>query len=109
VNEFTKNIYPTKFHQYLAVGKPVVSSLLPDLESFTPWVLFYSDLKELEKNVERSLREDSEGKVIERRKIASENTWDQRVKTMVQIFKTYLNRCIGPHEGKENFGYHRYV
>ena len=26
VNEFTMKIYPTKFHQYLAAGKPVVSS-----------------------------------------------------------------------------------
>ena len=41
VNEFTEKIYPTKFHQYLGAGKPVVSSYLPDLEPFSPWVTFY--------------------------------------------------------------------
>ncbi len=30
VDEFTEKIYPTKFHQYLGAGKPVVSSYLPD-------------------------------------------------------------------------------
>ena len=89
-NEFTEKIYPTKFHQYLGAGKPVVSSLLPDLESFSPWVVFYHHLKEMEEAVERALKEDSVEKVLERRRIASENTWDRRVAAIVEIFHNYL-------------------
>ena len=40
----------------------------------------------MEEAIERALREDSEEKVLERRRIASENTWDQRVKSMIEIF-----------------------
>lgn len=91
VNEFTRSIYPTKFHQYLGAGKPVVSSPLPDLEPFEPWVAFYTDPGELEMKVERALNEDSEEKKRERRRVASENTWDRRVSSMVEIFNTFLS------------------
>jgi glycosyltransferase involved in cell wall biosynthesis len=89
---FTANIYPTKFHQYLAMGKPVVSSYLPDLDPFQPWVIFYDGAKEMERAVDQSLREESEERATERKKIARENTWDQRVKAMIEIFDKYLVR-----------------
>jgi glycosyltransferase involved in cell wall biosynthesis len=91
VNEFTMKIYPTKFHQYLAAGKPVVSSPLPDLQAFKPWVDFYTDAKEMEEKIDRAIREDSEEKALERRTVASENTWGERVKSMIEI----LNTCLG--------------
>jgi glycosyltransferase involved in cell wall biosynthesis len=90
VDEFTKKIYPKKFHQYMAAGKPVVSSRLPELEPFAPRVEFYSDIKEIEVKIKKLLSEDAEEKVLERRKIASENTWDRRVESMIQIFNTIL-------------------
>ncbi len=90
VNDFTMKIYPTKFHQYLAAGKPVVSSPLPDLQAFKPWVDFYTDATEMEEKIDRAIREDSKEKASERRRVASENTWDERVKSMVEI----LNRCL---------------
>ena len=89
---FTANIYPTKFHQYLAMGKPVVSSFLPDIEPFQPWVIFYDGPKEMERAVDQSLREESEEKAVARRKVASENTWDQRVKAIVEILDRYLEK-----------------
>jgi len=92
VNEFTMKIYPTKFHQYLAAGKPVVSSPLPDLLAFKPWVDFYTDAREMEEKIDRAIREDSEEKALERRRIASENTWDERVKSMIEILNTYLGK-----------------
>jgi hypothetical protein len=90
VNEFTEKIYPTKFHQYLGMGKPVVSANLPDLKPFSPWVMFYDSEEEIEKMIERSLQEDSEEKALERKRIASENTWDQRVTSIIEIFNTHL-------------------
>ena len=96
VNDFTEKIYPTKFHQYLGAGKPVVSSYLPDLEPFRPWVMFYHHWKEMEEVIERALKEDSKEKALERRKIAGENTWDQRVKSMIAIFNHYLEERAAP-------------
>jgi glycosyltransferase involved in cell wall biosynthesis len=92
VNEFTEKIYPTKFHQYLGAGKPVVSSDLPDLRPFSPWVMFYHSPEEMIQMIERSLRDDSREKALERRRIASENTWDQRVESIIEIFETHLGK-----------------
>ncbi len=92
VNAFTEKIYPTKLHQYLGAGKPVVSSWLPDLEPFHPWVGFYRHGKEMEEAVERALKEDSEEKARERKKVASENTWDHRVKAITDIFDDYFHK-----------------
>ena len=98
VNEFTQRVYPTKFHQYLGAGIPIVSSPLPDLELFPACVEFYSDVKEMEVKIEKSLKEDSERKAFERRKVASENTWDRRVESMIQIFDRFLRGGIQPTE-----------
>ncbi len=92
MNAFTEKIHPTKFHQYLGAGKPVVSSDLPDLKPFSPWVMFYRSLSEMEERVGEALRDDSGEKASERRRIAGENTWDQRVKTIKGIFDKYLNQ-----------------
>jgi glycosyltransferase involved in cell wall biosynthesis len=91
VNEFTEKIYPTKFHQYLGAGKPVVSSSLPELEPFKPWVIFYRDGEGMEEAVGRALREDSEEKALMRKRIAGENTWDRRVKSIVEIFDRFYS------------------
>ncbi len=92
VNAFTEKIYPTKFHQYLGAGKPVVSSELPDLKPFSRWAIFYRSPSEMEEKVEEALSEDSGEKASERRRIAGENTWDQRVKTIKEIFDKYLHK-----------------
>jgi hypothetical protein len=74
----------------------VVSSFLPDLESFRPWVMFYHHQKEMEEAVQESLKEESGERARERRRIASENTWDRRVKSMIEIFNHYLEERTSP-------------
>ncbi len=90
INAFTQKIYPTKLHQYLAAGKPVVSSPLPELKIFSPWIEFYLNFKEMKFKIERAILEDSEEKAMERRRVARENTWDRRVELTIKIFREYL-------------------
>ena len=40
--------------------------------------------------IKKLLSEDAEEKVLERRKIAIENTWDRRVELMIQIFNSIV-------------------
>ncbi len=34
ITEYTKNVYPTKLNEYLTLGKPVVSTAIPEVEAF---------------------------------------------------------------------------
>jgi len=34
ITEYTKNVYPTKLNEYLSLGKPVISTALPEVEAF---------------------------------------------------------------------------
>jgi hypothetical protein len=52
--------------------------------------MFYHSREEMGEAIERSLRDDSGEKALERRRIASENTWDQRVRSIVEVFNNYL-------------------
>ena len=49
---------------------------------------------------EISLKEDSEEKRLKRKRIASENTWDRRVESMIHIFDTFAKEKK-VHEGME--------
>jgi hypothetical protein len=87
VNEFTQMICPTKFYQYLASGKPIVSSPLRDLEDFKEVVEFYSTPSEMEEKIEKLLREDRIENQVKRRKLAKENLWQQRVERMTRAIR----------------------
>jgi glycosyltransferase involved in cell wall biosynthesis len=93
LNAFTQSIYPTKFHQYLAAGKPVLSSPLPDLERFAPpLVEFYRNTADMEVKIEKMLGEDSEEKAAQRRRVASENTWDKRAEEMIAVLDERIGK-----------------
>ena len=34
ITDYTKNVYPTKINEYLSMGKPVVSTAIPEVEAF---------------------------------------------------------------------------
>jgi hypothetical protein len=71
-------IYPLKLHEYLAVGRPVVSA---DLEAVRPFMSVLSiavTVDEWISAIEQAL--DEEPSMVEaRRTVARANTWDDRV------------------------------
>jgi len=46
LNEFSTGVFPHKFFTYLASGRPIVSTKLPDLEDFKDWVFLAKNKKE---------------------------------------------------------------
>lgn len=78
-NDDIEIVYPVHFNPN--VRRPVLKIL---------GVEFYPNIKEIEVKIKKLLSEDAEEKVLERRKIAIENTWDRRVESVIQIFNTIL-------------------
>ena len=69
---------PLKLYEYLAAGKPVVSTPLRHLMHLQDVMYFAGDANEWIKAIEAALQEDKPRMVQERDKIARENTWNKK-------------------------------
>lgn len=108
VNAYTKNVYPTKLNEYLAMGKPIVSTDLPEIRIFNKR---YTDLVYVGRNsdeyrecIELATKEDSQILKERRIKIAHENSWYSRIEQMSRVIKVSVNKKLQDRESswKEN-------
>ena len=96
---YTKYIYPLKLHEYLSCGKPVVTTCLNNLQEFGEVLYFAEGLEDWINKIQNALNENGPELELRRIKVAEENSWDSRVKTIVSIFQAKLDRnknTIGP-------------
>ena len=79
VNEHTRTMSPLKILEYLAAGKPVVSTPLPALRAYGPHVALASGAEEFAAAVELALAEDSEARRRSRAEFAGRHSWESRL------------------------------
>lgn len=81
---------PVKYYEYSAMGKPTVSTALPELSRAGDKVLIASSPEEFAKNIVLASRlaEDADycGRLKE---YAAKNTWDDRVKQFVEVLEDF--------------------
>lgn len=78
INRLTINVNPVKMYEYLATGRPVVSSPLPEVKRYEGLVEIGETREEWIKAIEKALREDATEKSHARKQLARENSWDAR-------------------------------
>ncbi|GLC87888.1 glycosyltransferase [Lysinibacillus piscis] len=84
INNLTLATNPVKVYEYLAAGKPVVSTKLPELEYMKDFVYLADTVEDFEKCIVKSLNE-IDNKLIEGRKqYAIDNTWESRYFELAQ-------------------------
>ena len=83
---------PLKMYEYLAAGKPVVSTPLPLLSELGHVIRFAATAAEWIDAVESALRDNSSERIAERQAIARENTWDQRASVIATALAKELSR-----------------
>lgn len=71
--------YPLKMHEYLAVGKPIVSTGLTTILPFSDVIDIVAGVDEWGLAFKRALNEGGVGTVEERRRVAKENSWEARL------------------------------
>lgn len=86
INRYIRSVLPLKFFEYLATGKPIVSTPMPELEKFAPLVDLGSNADELVHAIERRLGDDPH--VQQRLALARENSWEHRINRMLSILET---------------------
>jgi glycosyltransferase involved in cell wall biosynthesis len=90
-NELNQSVYPMKLNEYLAMGKPVVSThFSPDLDSFAEVVYISSSYQEFLNNIEIALHEDSEIRISQRLKLANSNNWSRRADHLNFLIEQFI-------------------
>jgi glycosyltransferase involved in cell wall biosynthesis len=92
-------VYPKKLHEYLAAGKPVVATDLPELRSFEGTIRIGRSPDEFVQKIEECLQENADAALsrrlaAERMAVAQANTWEHRVDRIVELLDAGL-----PNEG----------
>lgn len=82
INEVTVGNYPRKVDEYLAMGKPTVTTNTPFMAYFKDHVYLANDLEEYIKMISKALEENNPESEQKRRAFASEHTWQNSVQTI---------------------------
>jgi glycosyltransferase involved in cell wall biosynthesis len=86
INELTRGVNPNKLYEYLAAGKPVISTALPEVKKYDGTVYVAENYDEFLSYINKALT--STHDLEKFFKIANENTWEEKAKEMVKIIQT---------------------
>ena len=82
---YTRNCSPLKVYEYLAAGKAVVASGVPELGGMEPDVALADGADEFVSAIESALAADSPEAISRRRELAEENTWEARTERLLDL------------------------
>lgn len=86
LNEYTRSMFPMKFFEYLASGRPVVSVRLPALIDYADVAYFCEGVEEFQAAIEDALDCDDQS-LARRIDAAKEQTYDIRTGRMMEIVR----------------------
>ncbi|OGW84696.1 MAG: hypothetical protein A2987_06595 [Omnitrophica bacterium RIFCSPLOWO2_01_FULL_45_10] len=92
---YTENVYPTKINEYLAMGKPVLSTRIPEVVEFDKqngggFIHFISSEADIDKFI-NSLSSQEDGISKDRRvAVANKNSWTSKIESMCGIIEAKL-------------------
>jgi glycosyltransferase involved in cell wall biosynthesis len=85
VNDLTRYMYPLKLHEYLATGKPVVSTNLPPLQPFRSVVTLADGPGQFVEGIRVALSEEDSELRAQRIAVAESNDWSNRAQTLAGL------------------------
>jgi glycosyltransferase involved in cell wall biosynthesis len=92
VDRLTRHVNPVKLYEYLAAGKPVVATRLPELEAFSHLVRVADSQAEFLEAVGEAAAERDEARIEERQKAARQHTWRARMTQISGLLEAALER-----------------
>lgn len=97
VNEFTDSVYSCKLNEYLAMGRPVISTNMREVRAFSEGspdvVTIGNDTMDFIAKVKQALDDpqiQSQSMRNKRIAVAKENTWDQRFAGIMEVIDKHL-------------------
>ena len=84
LNPLIKSTNPIKLYEYLAAGKPVVSTAMEEVVQYGDNVYIANSPEDFVHMINLSITENSVEKIVSRQQLAMENSWDERVNTIIR-------------------------
>jgi teichuronic acid biosynthesis glycosyltransferase TuaH len=91
LNAVTQDVNPIKLYESFSLGKPVVTTALPEVEAYREVAYVAQSKSDFLTGVDRALGEDDDGLRRRRRQIAAENTWALRAQQILGILSSHLH------------------
>ena len=91
VDDLTYN-NPLKLFDYLAIGKPIVSTAIPGVKGFEELITIAGNQDEFIGQVEWVLKNDDPDMVERRKEAAKLHTWDARIEQVWQLIQKQLSK-----------------
>lgn len=83
-SRYNASSFPLKFWEFMATGKPVITSGLPELKPYTPLSVHIKNADEFISATKKALKHPTEGQ-MERMNLAEQNTWAARVGKILKL------------------------
>jgi len=91
INDLTRAVNPIKLYEYFALGKPVVSTPLPELALYDDLAYLAEPGRDFIEAVRQAIDEGGDSHLAEsRRKVADENSWARRAQQIMHILEKHL-------------------
>jgi len=102
LNDYTRSVFPTKLNEYLIMGKPVVSTRLPEVEYFNQChqgIVSIADSPEaFSDRIGEELQRDSEALRAQRIMQVERNSWGEKIDAMQRLIQAKLDEKIKTRE-----------
>lgn len=92
INEHTKGNDLLKFHDFLAMGKPIVSTEIGGANDIRDVIRIAQGPSDFLEKIEKSLFDDSHDDVLKRKNVALKNSWHNRIKELEQLIKNRVEK-----------------
>ncbi len=86
-SDYNRASVPLKFWEFMATGKPIVVSGLPELKRYTPSIHYAPTAERFAEKIQQALTRGAEG-IEQRLSLAREHTWEKRVTHLLQLVNT---------------------
>ena len=88
--DITRGNDSLKIYEYLATGKPIVTTPVSPAESFKDSIYVARDMRQFNKYLKDALEENNVSLQEKRKKLAEMNTWEKRVDTILEKISQLL-------------------